>query len=107
MHNSKKTDEETAFLRKFQQEGKKLAHLCFDWDFMAIHAEMDEIQACSCDFATEADNILRDEKANAVTERLAAYEQMKIFDADMKMEKERSEILSKNGASAHSGEDLK
>ena len=80
--------QEAQMLIKFRSEGKKLVHLCPDWDFMAIHSEMDEIAACCCDFVTEADNILRDERTREIEE------------------KSTSQDFSTLGAPAHSGTDL-
>jgi len=95
---------EKEMMNKFRSEGKKLVHLCPDWDDMAIHAEMDEISACCCDFATEADNILRDEKVVEIEERRQRenHEPMLMVAA----EKSTSQDFSTLGAPAHSGTDL-
>lgn len=35
----------------FKRNGGIKVHLCPDWDFMAIHSEMPEFEACLCDFS--------------------------------------------------------
>ena len=85
MNNAQVIDHEAQMLIKFRSEGKQLAHLCADWDFMAIHAETDEILACCCDFELESDKILRDE----IVEK-----------------KSTSSDFSSVGAPAHSGTEL-
>lgn len=44
-----KPDKEEIRLRLFKDQGKKDVHYCPDWDFMAIHSEMPEFEACCCD----------------------------------------------------------
>lgn len=92
MNHAQVIDHEKEMMNKFRSEGKKLVHLCPDWDDMAIHSEMDEIAACCCDFATEADNILRDERTREIEEK--------------RTEKSTSQDFSTLGAPAHSGTDL-
>lgn len=94
MNHTQTVDHEAQMLIKFRSEGKKLAHLCAEWDFMAIHADTDEILACCCDFDTESDNILRDE---IVEER--NKKAMSEFNST-------SQDFSTLGAPAHSGTDL-
>lgn len=90
MNHAQVVDHEKEMMIKFRSEGKKLAHLCADWDFMAIHADTDEILACSCDFETEADNILRDEIVEKRNQQVNST----------------SQDFSTLGAPAHSGTDL-
>lgn len=54
MENSKKNDEsyadrEKALHKKWSQEGRLHVHYCPDWDFMLLHSETPEYQACCCD----------------------------------------------------------
>lgn len=92
MHKIEKMVDEGEILKKFQREGKQLAHLCADWDFMAIHADCDEISACCCDFELEADKILRDQKAEEVNQRVTRIS--------------TSADFSSVGAPAHSGTEV-
>lgn len=115
MNHAQVVDHELRLYNQFKSEGRRLLHLCPDWDFMTIHSEMDEIAACCCDFELESDNILRDEKASAVNERHAGLEALKRHDEDMAEEKRlmvaaetqsTSQDFSTLGAPAHSGTDL-
>jgi hypothetical protein len=85
MNHAQVIDHEAQMLIRFRSEGKKLAHLCADWDFMAIHADCDEISACCCDFDLEEDKILRDQIAE---------------------KKSTSKDFSSIGAPAHSGTEV-
>lgn len=88
MNHAQTVDHETQMLNQFRREGRKLIHLCPDWDFMAIHADVDEILACSCDFYLESDQILRDDIC------------------EKRNKKSASQDFSTLGAPAHSGTDL-
>lgn len=88
MNHAQTVDREKEMMNKFRSEGKKLVHLCPDWDFMVIHADIDEILACSCDFYLESDNILRDDIC------------------EKRNKKSTSQDFSTLGAPAHSGTDL-
>ena len=99
MNHAQVIDHEKNLYNQYKNEGRRLLHFCPDWDDMAIHAEMDEISACCCDFATEADNILRDEKVVEIEER-RQREPM------VAAEKSTSQDFSTEGAPAHSGTDL-
>ena len=111
MNHAQTVDHESRLFDQYKKENKRLLHFCPDWDDMAIHAEMDEISACCCDFELESDNILRDEKASAVNERHAGLEALKRHDQDMAEEKRlmieepqsTSQDFSTLGAPAHSG----
>jgi hypothetical protein len=113
MNNAQVVDQETHFYNKFRAEGKRLVHFCNDWDGLAIHSEMDEIAACCCDFVTEADNILRDERTREIEEKrndpMRATNMM--IDAVkhtemMEDSQSTSQDFSTLGAPAHSGTDL-
>lgn len=113
MNHAQVIDHEKEMMNKFRSEGKKLVHLCPDWDFMAIHADTDEIAACCCDFETEADNILRDERARQIEEKrhdpMRATNMMieAVKHAEMIEESQStSQDFSTLGAPAHSGTDL-
>lgn len=41
-------DQEEIRYKTFKEQGKRLVHYCPDWDFMAIHSEMPEMEACLC-----------------------------------------------------------
>lgn len=94
MNHAQTVDHEKEMMNQFRREGRKLIHLCPDWDFMAIHADTDEILACCCDFDTEDDNIFRD---NIVKERNKGA--MAVFNST-------SQDFSTLGAPTHSGTDL-
>lgn len=94
MNHAQTVDHEKEMMNQFRREGRKLIHLCPDWDFMAIHADTDEILACSCDFYLESDQILRDE----ICEKRNA-QAMAVFNST-------SQDFSTLGAPAHSGTDL-
>lgn len=95
MNHAQVMDHEANMLKKFKSEGKKLAHICMDWDGLAIHADMDEISACCCDFDLEIDNALRDTRADEVSRKMELRE--------LAGEKPESKVFSKSGAPAHSG----
>lgn len=99
MNNS----QEAQMLIKFRSEGKKLVHLCPDWDFMAIHADTDEIAACCCDFELEDDQILRDELVVKIEEKRRAQGETPML---MVAAESTSQDFSTLGAPAHSGTDL-
>jgi hypothetical protein len=98
MNHTQTLDHEAKMLRRFQQEGKHLAHICMDWDGLAIHGDSDEIIACCCDFELESDNILRDELAKERNEEaMANFNDM--WENDPLN-------FSTDGAPAHSGTEL-
>lgn len=107
MNHAQVVDHELRLYNQFKAEGKKLLHFCPDWDDMAIHSEMDEIAACYCDFATEADNILRDERVVEIEERRMAANADPMRATNMMEEPQSpSQDFSTLGAPAHSGTDL-
>jgi hypothetical protein len=127
MNHNQVVDHELRLFNQFKAEGKRLLHFCPDWDDMAIHAEMDEISCCCCDFNTEADNELRDQKAEEVNQRRAKEEYQKpiqvapgvvivretnfseIFPVayeDRLTDKNITRIFSSDGAPAHSGTEV-
>lgn len=97
MNHAQTVDHEKNLYNQFKAEGKKLLHFCPDWDDMAIHSEMDEISACCCDFTTEADNILRDERTREIEEKRTEM---------MKEPQSALQDFSTLGAPAHPGTDL-
>lgn len=104
MNHAQVIDHERRLFEQYKKENKRLLHFCPDWDDMAIHSEMDEIAACCCDFATEADNILRDEKVAEIEERRQRENQEPML--MVAAEKSTSLDFSTLGAPAHSGTDL-
>ena len=117
MNHAQVVDNELRLYNQFKAEGKQLLHFCPDWDDMAIHAEMDEIAACCCDFATEADNILRDQKAEEVNQKRMAASDDPMRATNMMIEAVKhaemieepqptSQDFSTLGAPVHSGTDL-
>lgn len=94
MNHAQTVDHEKEMMNQFRREGRKLIHLCPDWDFMAIHADTDEILACCCDFDTEDDNIFRDDICEKRNKKA-----MSEFNST-------SQDFSSVGAPAHSGTDL-
>ena len=98
MNHAQTVDHEKEMMNQFRREGRKLIHLCPDWDFMAIHADADEIAACCCDFELEDDQILRDEMAVKIEEKRRAQGEI--------APQSPSQDFSTLGAPAHSGTDL-
>ena len=47
---SENMDHEDILAEYYRRQGRKKVHCCPDWDFMAIHEESPEFQACTCDF---------------------------------------------------------
>jgi len=41
-------DHEAILAEYYKKQGKKKVHFCPEWDFMAIHEESPEFQACLC-----------------------------------------------------------
>lgn len=109
MNHTETVDHESKMVLQFRAEGKRLAHICPDWDFMAIHADMDEISVCCCDFDTEADNELRDQKAEEVNQKRMAASADPMRATNMMLEAAKTENdplnFSSDGAPAHSGTD--
>lgn len=113
MNHAQTVDHELRLFNQFKAEGKRLLHFCPDWDDMAIHSEMNEIAACCCDFATEADNILRDQRTQEIEEKrndpMRATNMMieAVKHAEMMEEPEStSQDFSTLSAPAHSGTEL-
>ena len=46
---SENMDMEQQLFLKYTREGKKSVHYCPEWDFMAIHDQSPEFDACLCD----------------------------------------------------------
>lgn len=42
-------DHEAVLYEYYKKEGKDKVHFCPEWDFMAIHEESPEFEACLCD----------------------------------------------------------
>ena len=51
MFNDRVKDREDAEHTKHLEQGRKGAHFCPDWDYMAIHDDMPEAEACLCDLS--------------------------------------------------------
>ena len=49
-NQSENHDHEAVLLQKYLNQGKPKAHLCPDWDFMAIHADTPEFECCTCEW---------------------------------------------------------
>jgi len=45
---SENMDHEDILAEYYRQQGKTGVHCCPDWDFMAIHDESPEKEACTC-----------------------------------------------------------
>ncbi|MAD98767.1 MAG: hypothetical protein CMB99_15695 [Flavobacteriaceae bacterium] len=45
---SENLDHEEVLLKHYHKQGKKKAHLCPDWDYMAIHEDSPEFECCLC-----------------------------------------------------------
>ena len=46
---SENFDHEEILAVYYRKQGKLKVHLCPDWDFMVIHANSPEFEACRCD----------------------------------------------------------
>lgn len=46
---SENMDHEDVLAEYYRRQRRKSVHLCPDWDFMAIHAQSPEFEACCCD----------------------------------------------------------
>ena len=44
-------DHEVVLAKWYRQKGKKKVHCCPEWNFMAIHDELPEFEACLCDIS--------------------------------------------------------
>lgn len=106
MNHAQVVDHELRLYNQFKAEGKQLLHFCPDWDDMAIHSEMDEIAACCCDFATEADNLLRDEKVAEIEERRQRENKEPMLMVAAETWENDPSNFSSLGAPAHSGTEV-
>lgn len=110
MNHAQVMDHEAKMLQKFKAEGKRLAHICMDWDGLAIHSEMDEISACCCDFDTEDDNIFRDKCSEEIEKKRRLTHDDPMRATNMMLEAATWENdpsnFSSDGAPAHSGTEL-
>lgn len=41
-------DHEDILILHYKKQGRKKVHLCPNWDYMAIHDESPEFEACTC-----------------------------------------------------------
>lgn len=46
---SENMNHEDVLAEHYRRQGRKSVHLCPDWDFMAIHDQSPEFEACTCD----------------------------------------------------------
>ena len=47
---SENLDMEEIMFKRFEEQGRKKIHYCPEWDYMAIHEDSPEFDACLCDF---------------------------------------------------------